>query len=188
MKVAESGMPNEKLWRTFFKPEAILRKMGVSRKLKDIADFGSGYGTFTLPAARIVSGTIYAIDIEKGLVESLRDKVKAEGIMNVKPLCKDIEAEGTGLKGDSVDYAIMFNILHGNHAKGILKEACRILKPEARAGIIHWNYDPATPRGPPMEIRLKPEQIMKTAEEAGFRVKARIDLKPHHYGIMLQKR
>ncbi len=187
MKVAESGMPDEELWGTFFKPDDILRKMGVSRKLNDIADFGSGYGTFTLPAAEIISGTVYAVDIERGLIGSLKNKVKKEGITNVKPLRKDIESEGTGLKDELVDYVMMFNILHGNHTKKILKEAYRILKPKGSIGVIHWNYDPTTPRGPPMEIRLKPEQTIKTAEEAGFGLKTRIDLKPYHYGIILQK-
>jgi len=57
-------MPDEQLWETFFQPEDILRKMGVSKKVEDAADFGSGYGTFTLPAAKIVSGTVYGIDLE----------------------------------------------------------------------------------------------------------------------------
>lgn len=183
----ESGLPEEKLWKTFFKPEDILRKMGLNKKVKDVADFGSGYGTFTIPAAKIVSGTIYAIDLENTLVVSLKDKAEKAGLQNIKPILRDIDSEGSGLQDESVDYVMLFNILHGGHAEKILKEAHRILKPKRTAGVIHWNYDPTTPRGPPMEIRLKPEQIILKAEETGFSLKVRIYLKPYHYGLILQK-
>jgi ubiquinone/menaquinone biosynthesis C-methylase UbiE len=187
MKVAESGMPDEELWETFFKPEEILRKMGVSRKLNDIADFGSGYGTFTIPAAKIVSGTVYAIDLEKTMVESLKDKYEKAGLQNIKPILRDIDSKGSGLKGESLDYVMLFNILHGSHAEKILKEAYRILKPEGTAGIVHWNYDPTTPRGPPMGLRLRPEQIIRKAGETGFYLRERLDFRPYHYGLVMAK-
>ena len=47
-------------------------------------DFGCGYGTFTLPAARIVSGTIHALDIEAEMVQATQAKAEAEGLRNVK--------------------------------------------------------------------------------------------------------
>ena len=187
MKVQESGMPDEQLWETFFKPEDILWKMGISEKVKDAADFGSGYGTFTLPAAKIVSGTVYAIDLEKALVESLKDKVKKAGLRNIKSILRDIDSVGSGLKDESVDYVMLFNILHGSHAEKILKEARRILRPKGLAGVIHWNYDPTTPRGPPMEIRLKPEQILQIGGQIGLALEKQLDLKPYHYGLMMRK-
>ena len=184
MKVAESGMPEEKLWETFFKPEDLLRKMGLSKKVKDVADFGSGYGTFTLPAAKIVSGTVYGIDLEKTMVDLLKDRARKAGLQNIKPILRDIDLEGSGLKDDSVDYVMLFNILHGNHAENILKEAHRILKSGGVAAVIHWKYDPTTPRGPPMEIRLRPEQILQKAEMARFKLKKKLDLKPYHCGLI----
>jgi ubiquinone/menaquinone biosynthesis C-methylase UbiE len=52
-----------------------------------------------------------------------------------------------------VDYAMLFNILHAEQPERLLREARRILAPHGLLGIIHWNYDPSTPRGPSMEIR-----------------------------------
>jgi hypothetical protein len=43
--------------------------------------------------------------------------------------------------------------------EGLLREAYRILSHGGRLGIMHWNYDPATPRGPSMDIRPGPEQF-----------------------------
>lgn len=83
-------MPEEKFWETFFKPKDILHRTGLSKKVQDAADFGSGYGTFTLLAAKIVSGTVYAIDIDEELVRSLHDKAEKAGLRNVKSLRRDI--------------------------------------------------------------------------------------------------
>ena len=70
MKTRESGMPNEETWRGFFDPEAILKKLGLTAACSNVADFGCGYDTFTIPAARIASGTVYGWDIELEMVEA----------------------------------------------------------------------------------------------------------------------
>jgi len=75
----------------------------------------------------------------------------------------DFIADGSGCADASVDYVMLFNILHDERPKRILREAYRILTPGGRVGIIHWKYDSSTPRGPPMEIRPKPEKIYKRA-------------------------
>ena len=76
---------------------------------------------------------------------------------------------------------------HGSHAEKILEEARRILKPNGLAGVIQWNYDSTTPRGPPMELRLRPEQIISKCGEMGFSLRERLDLKHYHYGLIMAK-
>ncbi|UGV41455.1 hypothetical protein J7W08_03930 [Methanococcoides orientis] len=51
MKIRESGMPDEDVWKGFFEPDQILKKLGLNNKVVDAADFGCGYGTFTISAA-----------------------------------------------------------------------------------------------------------------------------------------
>lgn len=187
MKVRESGMPDETLWETFFTPEEILRMLGFDPSVRDAVEFGCGYGTFTIPAAAIVSGTLYAIDIEPGMIGRVREKAKQSGIHNIRYFLRDFTAEGSGLDTGSVDYAMLFNILHDERPECILKEAFRIVRPGGKIGIIHWNYDSRTPRGPPMEIRPRPEQVRQWARDAGFRPLRFCDLKPYHYGLVLEK-
>ena len=55
MKTRESGMPEEEMWREFFDPEAILQLLKLTSACRDVVEFGCGYGTFTIPAARIVA-------------------------------------------------------------------------------------------------------------------------------------
>ncbi len=100
---------------------------------------------------------------------------------------RDFMAKGSGLPDGSMDYVMLFNILHLEKPMILINEAKRILKEKGKLGIVHWNYDPTTPRGPSMDIRPKPEDCLKWAESIGFSESIRYDLKPYHYGIILTK-
>lgn len=189
MKTRESGMPGEEMWEGFFSPMATLEKLGLTPGVRNLVDFGCGYGTFALAAARVISGVIHAIDIEPEMVATTRSKAEAEGFRNIKAVLRDFVGEGTGLPDQSADYAMLFNILHAEDPDFLLNEAFRILRPGGLLAVIHWNFDPTTPRGPSMEIRPKPEQCRAWAEEAGFRLRqpGLIDLPPHHYGLVFER-
>ncbi len=186
-KGRESGMPQKATWEGFFKPDKILEIMGLDENTRDVVEFGCGYGTFTIPAGRIVKGAVYAIDIEANMVRETQMAADEAGLRNVKTILRDFVTEGTGLKDQSVDYALLFNILHIEHPEILLKESCRLLRSKGKLGIIHWNYDPSTPRGPSMNIRPKPEQCVAWAEAVGFIDPKQYDLKPYHYGILMRK-
>ncbi len=187
MKVRESGMPEEETWQEFFSPDNILKTMGISNRIKDVAEFGCGYGTFTIPTAKIVSGKVYAIDIEPEMIEATKRKAEENRLNNVKTILRDFVSDGSGLDDESVDYVMLFNILHAEEPTKLISESYRILRPNGKVGIIHWNYDSTTPRGPPMEIRPKPEQCIDWAISVGFNSPKRYDLKPYHYGIVVVK-
>jgi SAM-dependent methyltransferase len=96
MKTRESGMPEEAMWQGFFDPPSILAKLGLDAKCGNVVDFGCGYGTFTIPAARIVQATVFAFDIEAEMVEATCCKAEAAELKNVVVMEKDFAAEGTG--------------------------------------------------------------------------------------------
>jgi len=111
-----------------------------------------------------------------------------QNVRNVRLCLRDFAAKGTGLDAGSVDYAMLFNILHAEDPLRLLREANRILAPGGRVAVIHWNYDPKTPRGPPMAIRPRPADCRKWIKEAGFVIETEhIDLPPYHYGILARK-
>ena len=189
MKVRDSGMPDEEMWVGFFDPAKVLNVLGLNSGIQNLAEFGCGYGTFTLATADIASGTVYALDIEPEMVNVVQQKCLDAGKSNVQVVLRDFVAEGTGLDDNSMDAALLFNILHHEEPVALMKEALRILKPNGTLAVIHWNYDPTTPRGPAMEIRPRPEQCINWAIEAGFRFSEqnRFDLPPHHYGLIFKK-
>ncbi len=185
MKVRESGMPDEHVWDSFFDPDLIIRKLCLTERCRDVVEFGCGYGTFTLAAAKIVSGPVHALDIEPQMLEIVSVKSECANLTNVKTRKRDFVTDGTGLADASVDYVMLFNILHTDDPVALLVEAQRTLRPHGRAGVIHWNYDPLTPRGPPMAIRPRPDDCQHWAAQTGFDVSALVDLPPYHYGFVL---
>ncbi len=187
MKIRESDMPTEEEWSKFFDPSNVLTLLGLNHGVVDVADFGCGYGTFTILAAQIISGKIYAFDIEPEMIDIVRRKAKTLNLGNVEAIVRDFVSEGSGLMNERVDYVFLFNILHLEKPEKLLREAYRILKHGGKVGIVHWNYDPTTPRGPPMAIRPRPEQIRHWAESVGFVLEKKLDLKPYHYGLVLEK-
>lgn len=189
MKVRDSGMPDEKMWSDFFDPAEVLATFGIYREVMDLVEFGCGYGTFTLPAAKMISGTVYALDIEPEMVKIVQQKCSDAGIDNVCSSIRDFVADGVGLAESSMDVALLFNILHLENPVELMKEALRVLKPNGKLAVIHWNYDSSTPRGPAMEIRPRPEHCIEWGREAGFCFDEcnRYDLRPYHYGLLFSK-
>lgn len=189
MKVRDSGMPDKEMWEGFFDPARVLTTFGLGRGVQGLVEFGCGYGTFTLAAAAIASGTVHALDIEPEMAAVVQQKCRDAGVQNVEVTLRDFVATGTGLAGNSMDAALLFNILHHEQPVALMKEALRVLKPNGALAVIHWNYDPATPRGPAMEIRPRPEQCIEWGKEAGFRFneRNRYDLPPYHYGLLFRK-
>lgn len=187
-KVRESGMPEEAVWESFFDPDQVLQRLGFDNRFSDVVEFGCGYGTFTLAAARRCRGLVHTFDIEPEMVARTTAQAAAAGLTNVRAELRDFVSQGTGLPDASADYAMLFNILHAEHPAGLLREAWRVLKPGGLLGVMHWNYDPATPRGPSMAIRPRPEQCRQWAIEAGFQpASERIELPPYHYGFIFQR-
>ncbi len=191
MKGRESGMPEEDAWQAFYDAECIVRKLDCVKDPADtIAEFGCGYGTFTLPVAKRTSGLIHAFDIEPDLVALVDRKARDAGLANIRAEVRDFLKEGTGLPPGSTDHAMVYNILHIEDPIALLQEAYRILKPGGSMSIIHWNYDPSTPRGPSMHIRPRPEQCRAWAEAAGFMFVRDQDLSEccrYHYGMLLMR-
>lgn len=189
MKVRDSGMPDEEMWTGFFDPAKVLATLGLDSGLQDIVEFGCGYGTFTLAAAAIASVTVHALDIEPEMVSIVQQKCRDAGVRNVEATLRDFVATGSGLANNSMDAALLFNILHHEEPVALMKEAFRVLKPNGMLAVIHWNYDPTTPRGPALDIRPRPEQCIEWGKEAGFRFKEHnsFDLPPYHYGLLFRK-
>ena len=168
MKGRESGMPDASDWETFFNPRCILERMDCVGPCGDVVEFGCGYGTFTIPAAELVTGRILGLDIEPEMVAATARKATEAALPNVATEVRDFVATGCGRADESVGYVMLFNILHIEHPVGLLREAFRVLVPGGCAGIINWRSDIPTPRGPSLTIRPAAEQCRAWSEEAGF--------------------
>ena len=167
----------------------MLERLDCAGPRGDVVEFGCGYGLFTVAAAELVRGTVFALDIEPAMVAATEARVREAGLANVRVECRDFLADGCGRPDASVSYAMLFNILHIENPVALLQEASRALRAGGLAAVIHWQHDPATPRGPSMPIRPRPEQCRKWGEQAGLEFVRDESLSccSWHYGLVLRK-
>ncbi len=185
MKLRDSGMPAETYWETLLDVPLILDQLGVDGTLRDVVEMGCGHGTFTLPVARRITGTLTSVDIEPLMVERTLERATASSLQNLKCQVRDVMTDGFGVEPSSQDAVLLFNILHCEEPVALLREAARVVRPGGWVLVIHWRYDPTTPRGPLMDIRPRPEQIVEWSGQAGgLELSGNvIDLPPWHYGL-----
>jgi SAM-dependent methyltransferase len=190
MKLRQSGMPEESYWETLFDPGSILRSLHIGKQLRNVAELGCGYGTFSLPVASAISGTLTAFDIEAAMVERTRARAKERGIANLRCEQRDVFQHGFDVDPQSQDACLLFNILHCEDPVRVLRQAAGIVAEQGTVLVIHWRHDPSTPRGPSLDIRPRPEDCARWARKAGLWPVdiGIVDLPPYHYGLILKKR
>jgi hypothetical protein len=96
---------------------------------------------------------------------------------------------------EMVDYVFLANTFHGVSDKTRLAGAVSaILKPRGLFGIVNWHRRPreetvvlGRPRGPRTEMRMEPDDVVRTVEPAGLRRFRTVELPPYHYGIIFEK-
>lgn len=188
MKLRESGMPEEAYWESLLRVECILDRLRIDDRIGDAVELGCGYGTFTIPVARRIRGRLHAFDIDPEMIERTRSRAAAAGLRNVRCHLRDVAEHGFGLPDQSADACLLFNILHGEGPVRLLAEAARVVRLGGVVLVCHSRYDPGTPRGPILDIRPRPEQVVNWAEEAGLVPghHPEIDLPPWHYGWILR--
>ncbi|MCC7475674.1 MAG: class I SAM-dependent methyltransferase [Pirellulales bacterium] len=180
MRIRESGMPAEDYWESLFDVGLILGRLGIGR-FEDVAELGCGYGTFSLPVAQAIGGTLYTFDIDPAMLARTRQRTAG-----LRVVCdeRDVVQRGFGVQVDAV---LLFNILHCEEPVRLLEHATAALRDGGQVFVIHWRHGD-TPRGPSLDIRPRPEQIIGWAAVAGLQPTCEIiDLPPWHYGLRLGK-
>lgn len=187
MKFRESGMPNEEMWDTFFDPDSILSKLGLRQDCDLVVDVGCGYGTFLIPASKLIRGKIIGVDIDSEMLSICKQKIKRANTGNIELQNKDIFSNGYGLENETVDCVFLFNLLHCEKPEKLLRDTYKILQKNGQLFVIHWVYDETTPRGPSMDIRPKPNEIVDWATAEGFHLNKIVDVEKYHYGLVFVK-
>lgn len=182
-------MPSVEQWESYFDVDEILESL-VGRDLDgDAVELGCGYGTFTIPLAKHIVGSVYALDIDPMMIAATASRSLLVGLKNVVVEERDFVARGCGRDSGSASLVLLFNILHIENPVRLLVEAWRVLRHGGIVGVIHWNCDANTPRGPPLEIRPKPQQCRIWGEQAGLAwVRDEVfPRSPWHWGMVLEK-
>lgn len=182
-RLRQSGMPDEEYWESLFDVPAILDSFKINSSFRDVVELGCGYGTFSIPVARRISGVLRTCDIDPEMVKRTLKRAVAYGIQNIASQVRDVATDG--FPANSNDACLLFNILHGEEPVKLLQRARDAVRVGGSIFVIHWRTDIETPRGPTLDIRPTPQMISEWAEQAGNLTKTHdaVNLLPWHYGM-----
>ncbi len=153
-----------------------------------VVDLGSGSGFYTLEAARTVGpeGRVYAVDIQKNLLDRLKQTADAEHLSNVDILWGDVEKIGGSKVGtDKADVVLVCNILFQiTNKEDFVTEALRIVKPNGRICVIDWT-DSHFGLGPDEEMIVGVDTA-RALFEKNCTLEKEFDAGDHHYGLVFR--
>lgn len=155
-----------------------------------VADFGAGSGHYTIEAAKAVgdSGFVYAVEIQRDLLDRVKNLAREKNLHNVEVLWGDLEKiGGSGLGDSSVNSVIVSNILFQiENKEDFIKEAARVLKPGGKLLLVDWT-DSFGGMGPAPEMVVSEDVVTSLFKKNGFIVDKNIYAGEHHFGKILRK-
>jgi len=167
-------------------PELVFAELNL-KEGNYFLDLGCGPGDYSIRASELIgdSGIVYALDRNHDAIVDLRDKVVSVGLKNIKAEVCDISGP-LPVKDSSIDICLISTVLHSLNLadveKNLFGEIRRVLKPDGRAAIIECKKE-VQPFGPPMSMRISPEELERTITPHGFE---RISLGDLGYNYLIQ--
>jgi ubiquinone/menaquinone biosynthesis C-methylase UbiE len=183
-------MPTAGWWEALWPdPAGVLTAVGL-RSGTEVIDLCSGDGWFTLQIAKIARHVL-AIDIDATQLEVARHRLAESGVTNCEFIAGDaydIAAAGPA------DFVFMANAFHGVPDRARLARAVgAALKSDGQFAIVNWHKRPrdetpilGEPRGPKTELRMSPEETIKSVEAVGLKFTKLVEIPPYHYGVVFQ--
>lgn len=154
-----------------------------------VADLGCGIGAYTFEIAKRVgpTGKVFALDVQKVLIEKVSNECKREGIHNVSALWDDLDdADGIGLQDQSIDRAVIANALFQiDDIQKFAVEVKRILKNKGQALVVDWS-ESFGGIGPTPQAIITKERALEAFKKVGFVFIKDINAGDHHYGFVIQ--
>lgn len=169
------------------KPDEVVRALRL-RPGEVVADIGAGTGYFATRFARAVgdSGRVYAVDVSPEMVRHLNRRLRDAGVRNVSTVLA--EPDDPLLPDASVDRVVIVNTWH--HVEEQAKYL-DLLKKSLRPGgqVVHIDFQKRDlPVGPPAEMKIAREDLVKQMEAAGFRTAAEHSFLPYQYFLVFEVR
>ncbi len=153
------------------KPEQVVEALAIKPGDR-VADLGAGGGYFTFRFSKAVgpTGKVYAVDVDRDMLDYVGDRAKEDGFGNIETVLAKYDDP---LLPEPLDLIFTCNVYH--HIEGRAKyfaDAARSLRPGGRVAIVdfdgrHWTaiFGHTTPV----------EVIKKEMQEAGYRLERELD-------------
>lgn len=174
-KIEFHRFPTRASWQL---PARVIEALDLSDGAR-VADLGAGGGYFVSYLSEAIGGRgrLYAVDIDAGVVEALREKIESEGLDNAEA----VKATSTdpNLADGLIDLVFLCDVYHHiANQESYFADLRRDLSPEGRVAIVE-------PRAQGFGSFLSPaghatlrEDLVREMEQAGYRLEQGFDFLP----------
>jgi arsenite methyltransferase len=169
------------------KPHEVLTALGL-RAGEVIADIGAGSGYFTFRLAHHIGakGKVYAVDVSPEMIRHLNQRIRDSKATNVVSILAD--PDDPLLPERSVDRFFVCNVWHHvAHPTKYLSVMKKVLKPGGEIVMIDF-HKKELPFGPPLEMKIAREDLIKQMETNGFRVAKEHAFLPYQYFLVFTRK
>ena len=171
-------------------PYPIFEKISLLPGMR-VADLGCGRtGHFVFPASRVVgeTGIVYAVEIVKNILESIKSRVRSEGYGNVQAIWSNIELVGkTPVPAASLQACFLVNVLFlVTDKKSTLIEAARLVERGGSVVVVDWARKLGL-LGPPPEKMVPSEAIIELGKSLALDLVEQFAPGEYHYCLIFKK-
>lgn len=168
-------------------PFKLLERVGI-REGQRVADLGCGaLGHFVFPAAQLVGpkGEVFAVDIQRSVLEQIEQRSKEQQFWNVHTVWSDIDVfRATRVEEHSLDLVLLINNLYlSQNRPQLMREMARLAKTGGTVVVVEWKAS-ASPMGPPSAQRIGKEEAKKILDCEYLDFHDEFEAGPYHYGLI----
>jgi SAM-dependent methyltransferase len=167
-------------------PDRALELIGIGKD-STVADVGAGNGYITWRLAQRVGpkGKVYAVDIQKEMLDMLRKNMRDRHLANVEPVLGAYD--DPKLPAGALDLIILVDVYHEfSEPQKMLRRMRDSLKSDGRMVLLEYRgEDPAVPIRP--EHKMTVQQVKAELEPEGLRLDKLIDGLPRQHILIFRK-
>jgi len=169
------------------KPHEVLKALNI-KPGEIIADIGAGSGYFTFRLSHFVGdkGKVYAVDVSPDMILHINRSIRDQKANNVVTVLAD--PDDPLLPDQSVNRFFICEVWHHieNQTK-YLTLMKKMLKPGGEVVMIDFQKK-EFPVGPPMNMRIAREDVIKRLESNGYRLTKEHTFLPYQYFLVFVPR
>jgi len=166
------------------KPHEVMEALAV-KEGEIIADIGAGSGYFSVRLSHHVgtAGRVYAVDVSPDMIDHLQRRVRDMKLVNVSPI---LAPPDDPLLPEPVDRFLIVDVWHHiENQPAYLEKMKERLKPGGQVVMIDFQKRDL-PVGPPPEMKIAREDLIRQMEAHGFRLAREHAFLPYQYFLIFE--
>jgi len=165
------------------KPEEVIDALGIKAG-ETIADIGAGSGFFAFRFSPHIgkSGRVYAVDISSDMILHMNRHIRDHKLTNVTTILS--APDDPLLMDSSINRFFVCNTWHHvPNRPQYISLMKRMLKPGGQIIVIDYRKE-QLPVGPPPEMKMAREEVLREMESGGFKLAKEHTFLPYQYFLV----